>query len=111
MSHTNTPLAVVVLAAGQGTRMKSGVHKVLHPIAGRPMLLHLLAATEALSPERRVVVVGGGSVAQRRLGLLVASGADVHLISRAVTPAVEAMATRAPLSRRIWAWSATVLVV
>ncbi|MFT3965307.1 MAG: bifunctional UDP-N-acetylglucosamine diphosphorylase/glucosamine-1-phosphate N-acetyltransferase GlmU [Sphingobium sp.] len=40
--------------------MKSGLHKVLHPIAGRPMLLHLLAATEGLSPERRVVVVGSG---------------------------------------------------
>jgi len=42
---------------------------------------------------RRVVVVGGGTVAQRRLGLLIASGADVHVISRTVTPAVEAMAT------------------
>ncbi len=41
---------------------------------------------------RRVVVVGGGSVAQRRLGLLIASGADVRVISRTVTPAVEGMA-------------------
>jgi uroporphyrin-III C-methyltransferase/precorrin-2 dehydrogenase/sirohydrochlorin ferrochelatase len=39
---------------------------------------------------KRVVVVGGGSVAQRRLGLLVDSGADVHVIARAATPAVEA---------------------
>lgn len=54
------PVAIVILAAGQGTRMKSSMHKVLHPIAGRPMLLHLLAATETLSPERRVVVVGSG---------------------------------------------------
>ncbi|HEX7822250.1 MAG TPA: bifunctional UDP-N-acetylglucosamine diphosphorylase/glucosamine-1-phosphate N-acetyltransferase GlmU [Sphingobium sp.] len=54
------PVAIVILAAGQGTRMKSGLHKVLHPIAGRPMLLHLLAATEALSPQKRVVVVGSG---------------------------------------------------
>jgi bifunctional UDP-N-acetylglucosamine pyrophosphorylase/glucosamine-1-phosphate N-acetyltransferase len=53
-------VAIVILAAGQGTRMKSGLHKVLHPIAGRPMLLHLLATTETLSPERRVVVVGSG---------------------------------------------------
>ncbi|WP_072687599.1 uroporphyrinogen-III C-methyltransferase [Rhodococcus marinonascens] len=43
--------------------------------------------------DRRVVVVGGGTVAQRRLGSLIASGARVHLISRAVTPAVEGMAT------------------
>ncbi|MCB2013765.1 MAG: bifunctional UDP-N-acetylglucosamine diphosphorylase/glucosamine-1-phosphate N-acetyltransferase GlmU [Sphingobium sp.] len=54
------PLAVIILAAGQGTRMKSALHKVLHPIAGRPMLLHLLASVEALSPERKVVVVGAG---------------------------------------------------
>lgn len=40
--------------------MKSALHKVLHPIAGRPMLLHLLASVEALEPERRVVVVGAG---------------------------------------------------
>ncbi|REK79458.1 uroporphyrinogen-III C-methyltransferase [Rhodococcus erythropolis] len=43
--------------------------------------------------DRRVVVFGGGTVAQRRLGLLVASGARVHVISRAFTPAVEGMAT------------------
>ncbi|MFF0487711.1 uroporphyrinogen-III C-methyltransferase [Nocardia sp. NPDC003482] len=47
---------------------------------------------------RRVVVIGGGTVAQRRLGLLIASGARVHLVSRAVTPAVEAMATAGQLT-------------
>ncbi|MFC9963610.1 uroporphyrinogen-III C-methyltransferase [Nocardia ignorata] len=47
---------------------------------------------------RRVVVVGGGTVAQRRLGLLVAAGARVHVISRAVTPAVEGMATAGQLT-------------
>ena len=40
---------------------------------------------------KKVVVVGGGAVAQRRLPLLIACGADVHIISRAATPAVEAM--------------------
>lgn len=40
---------------------------------------------------KKVVVVGGGSVAQRRLGLLVSSGADVHVVARTATPAVEAM--------------------
>lgn len=58
--QSTRPLAVIILAAGQGTRMKSGLHKVLHPIAGRPMLLHLLATVEALAPERRAVVVGAG---------------------------------------------------
>jgi uroporphyrin-III C-methyltransferase/precorrin-2 dehydrogenase/sirohydrochlorin ferrochelatase len=45
---------------------------------------------------RKVVVVGGGSVAQRRVPLLVASGAQVHVITRTATPAVEAMAQRKP---------------
>ncbi|ASY43283.1 UDP-N-acetylglucosamine diphosphorylase/glucosamine-1-phosphate N-acetyltransferase [Sphingobium xenophagum] len=53
-------MAVIILAAGQGTRMKSSLHKVLHPVAGRPMLLHLLASVAALEPERQVVVVGAG---------------------------------------------------
>jgi bifunctional UDP-N-acetylglucosamine pyrophosphorylase/glucosamine-1-phosphate N-acetyltransferase len=59
-SPTRLPLAVVILAAGKGTRMKSDLHKVLHPIAGRPMLEHLLAHAAQLSPERQVVVAGHG---------------------------------------------------
>lgn len=55
-----TDLAVIVLAAGKGTRMKSDLHKVLHPIAGRPMLEHLLASVGQLAPARQVVVVGSG---------------------------------------------------
>ena len=54
------PLAVIVLAAGKGTRMKSALHKVLHPIAGRPMLLTLLASVAELAPARTVVVTGAG---------------------------------------------------
>jgi bifunctional UDP-N-acetylglucosamine pyrophosphorylase/glucosamine-1-phosphate N-acetyltransferase len=53
-----TPLAVIILAAGKGTRMKSDLHKVLHPIAGRPMLLHLIHSLNAAGATRRVVVVG-----------------------------------------------------
>ncbi|HEX8583294.1 MAG TPA: bifunctional UDP-N-acetylglucosamine diphosphorylase/glucosamine-1-phosphate N-acetyltransferase GlmU [Allosphingosinicella sp.] len=52
--------AAVILAAGKGTRMKSDLHKVLHPIAGRPMLEHLLASVESLGAARTVVVVGSG---------------------------------------------------
>ncbi|WP_230769606.1 bifunctional UDP-N-acetylglucosamine diphosphorylase/glucosamine-1-phosphate N-acetyltransferase GlmU [Sphingomonas sp. Leaf4] len=51
-------VAAIVLAAGQGTRMKSDLHKVLHPIAGRPMLLHLLDSVAGLSPAHTAVVVG-----------------------------------------------------
>ncbi len=54
------PLAVVILAAGQGTRMKSARHKVLHPVAGRPMIEHLLASAAQLAPQHQVVVVGSG---------------------------------------------------
>jgi bifunctional UDP-N-acetylglucosamine pyrophosphorylase / glucosamine-1-phosphate N-acetyltransferase len=54
------PFAAVILAAGKGTRMKSDLHKVLHSIAGQPMLGHLLASVDALGPERKVVVVGSG---------------------------------------------------
>ncbi|MBD3746409.1 MAG: bifunctional UDP-N-acetylglucosamine diphosphorylase/glucosamine-1-phosphate N-acetyltransferase GlmU [Sphingopyxis terrae] len=51
-------IAAVILAAGKGTRMKSDLHKVLHPIAGRPMLMHLLGGLAGLAPAATVVVVG-----------------------------------------------------
>ncbi len=53
-------IAAIILAAGQGTRMKSDLHKVLHPIAGRPMIMHLMDSVDALNPARTVVVVGSG---------------------------------------------------
>jgi bifunctional UDP-N-acetylglucosamine pyrophosphorylase/glucosamine-1-phosphate N-acetyltransferase len=52
------PAAVIVLAAGQGTRMKSALAKVLHAMCGRSMLGHVLAAVEPLAPQRTLVVVG-----------------------------------------------------
>ncbi|WP_329317300.1 bifunctional UDP-N-acetylglucosamine diphosphorylase/glucosamine-1-phosphate N-acetyltransferase GlmU [Streptomyces sp. NBC_01262] len=52
------PAAVVVLAAGEGTRMKSATPKVLHAISGRSLLGHVVAAARALDPENLVVVVG-----------------------------------------------------
>ena len=55
-----TEIAAIILAAGKGTRMKSDLHKVLHPIAGRPMLMHLMDAVDALKPAKKVVVVGSG---------------------------------------------------
>ena len=60
MTSSQRPLATIVLAAGQGTRMKSDTHKVLHPVAGRPMLRHLLASVEQLGASETVVVVGSG---------------------------------------------------
>ena len=54
------PSAVVVLAAGEGTRMKSRTPKVLHAIADRTLLEHVVAAARALDPDHLVVVVGHG---------------------------------------------------
>ncbi|HWO42863.1 MAG TPA: bifunctional UDP-N-acetylglucosamine diphosphorylase/glucosamine-1-phosphate N-acetyltransferase GlmU [Candidatus Eisenbacteria bacterium] len=58
-------LGVIVLAAGQGTRMKSRVPKVLHPLAGKPLLLHVLDTAWTLGPDRVAVVVGHGADAVR----------------------------------------------
>ena len=55
------PLAAVVLAAGEGIRMKSATPKVLHPLCGRPMILHVLDRLVELPLARIVVVVGHGA--------------------------------------------------
>ena len=57
------PLHVVILAAGQGKRMHSALPKVLHPLAGRPLLAHVLDAARALKPEAIHVVHGHGGAA------------------------------------------------
>lgn len=58
-------LQVVVLAAGQGKRMFSDLPKVLHPLAGRPLLTHVLDAARRLKPRRLCVVIGHGADAIR----------------------------------------------
>ena len=55
------PSAVVILAAGKGTRMKSNLPKVLHPIGQAPMLHHAMRTAQALSPQVMAVVVGHGA--------------------------------------------------
>lgn len=62
-------LAVVILAAGQGTRMNSVLPKVVHPIGGRPMLSHVIASAQRLSPQQIHVVYGhGGERVKHSLG-------------------------------------------
>ncbi|SDX42535.1 UDP-N-acetylglucosamine pyrophosphorylase /glucosamine-1-phosphate N-acetyltransferase [Albimonas donghaensis] len=70
------PCAAVILAAGAGTRMRSGLPKALHPVGSAPMLAHVMAAAEALSPARVVVVAGHGAAA-------------VTAAARAIRPDVE----------------------
>ncbi len=57
---TTRPAAVIVLAAGEGTRMKSSTPKVLHELAGRSLVGHAVAAAQALEPDHLTVVVGHG---------------------------------------------------
>jgi bifunctional UDP-N-acetylglucosamine pyrophosphorylase/glucosamine-1-phosphate N-acetyltransferase len=54
-------VTAVLLAAGQGTRMKSDLPKVLHPLCGKPMLWHVLEALRSVTTEKPVVVVGHGA--------------------------------------------------
>ncbi len=72
-------LAVIVLAAGQGKRMHSALPKVLHPLAGRPLLAHVLEAARALEPAQLLVVHGHGGAEVR--GAL--AGAGVTWIEQA----------------------------
>jgi bifunctional UDP-N-acetylglucosamine pyrophosphorylase/glucosamine-1-phosphate N-acetyltransferase len=90
------PVAAIVLAAGKGTRMKSDLHKVMHPLAGRPMLAHLLASAETLGLARNVVVVGSGR--EQVEPLVAAHGGEVavqdpqHGTAHAVSQAQQALA-------------------
>ncbi len=56
-------VTAILLAAGQGTRMKSDLPKVLHPVAGKPMIWHALSAIQAATTEKPIVVVGHGAEA------------------------------------------------
>ena len=54
-------LEIIILAAGQGKRMRSKLPKILHPLAGRPLLAHVLDTARALAPRKIVVVHGNGA--------------------------------------------------
>ncbi|WP_233851647.1 bifunctional UDP-N-acetylglucosamine diphosphorylase/glucosamine-1-phosphate N-acetyltransferase GlmU [Paraburkholderia sp. HD33-4] len=56
---------IVILAAGTGKRMRSALPKVLHPLAGRPLLAHVIDTARALQPARLIVVIGHGAEAVR----------------------------------------------
>src|SRR5690606_33148653 len=99
-----SPAAVIVLAAGAGTRMKSATPKVLHRIGGRTLLGHVLATARALDPAHLVTVVRhereavAAHVAEVDPAALIADQDDVPGTGRAVQCALEALeaATGAP---------------
>src|SRR5215467_11477248 len=61
------PLQVVILAAGKGTRMKSACPKVVHDLAGRPLIEHVLRVVDELRPQTTVIVVGHGGDEVRKV--------------------------------------------
>ena len=93
MTSASKPLALVVLAAGKGTRMKSDLHKVLHPIAGRPMLEHLLDSARKLEPQ-----LGTGHAVQQAEQALAGFDGDV-LILYGDVPFVRTETMRAMIER------------
>lgn len=90
------PTALIVLAAGQGTRMNSDLPKVLHPLAGVPMVAHALAAGAALEPEQVIVVAGHGADAVEAAIARIDPGARMALQSEQKGTA-HAVAQAAPL--------------
>ncbi len=62
-------VSVIILAAGQGSRMNSDLPKVLHPLAGAPLLHHAMRASISLAPDRTIVVVGHGAGAVTKAAL------------------------------------------
>ena len=87
--------AAIVLAAGQGTRMRSALPKVLHPLAGRPMVVHVLDALARAGVEHRVVVTGyGGEQVEAALGSTVPTVRQEPQLGTA--DAVRAGLTRVP---------------
>ena len=66
-------LEVIILAAGQGSRMRSSLPKVLHTLAGQPLVKHVLHTARLLKADRLHVVVGHGSAAVESTGSKVAN--------------------------------------
>ena len=95
---TDRPLLIVILAAGKGTRMKSALPKVLHPIAGRPMLGHVMDLAEQAGAQRLAVVVGPGQADVRQLVTATTPGAALHEQASQLGTADAVKAARASLA-------------
>jgi bifunctional UDP-N-acetylglucosamine pyrophosphorylase/glucosamine-1-phosphate N-acetyltransferase len=94
MTMTTPSLLTIVLAAGKGTRMKSARPKVLHQIAGRSMLAHVLATAKTAGCARLAVVVGPGMDDVAKVVAREAPGASVHVQERQLGTADAVLAAR-----------------
>src|SRR5581483_1627846 len=96
---TAQPLLIVVLAAGKGVRMRSSTPKVLHAIAGRSMLGHVLATARAAGADRLALVVGPGMEAVRAEAIAATPGIETFEQSTQGGTADAVLAARAALER------------
>jgi bifunctional UDP-N-acetylglucosamine pyrophosphorylase/glucosamine-1-phosphate N-acetyltransferase len=78
-AQNRPPIDVIIMAAGKGTRMKSRRPKVLHPLAGRPLLWHVLDTAQALQARQAVVITGHGAI-EVEAACAVDSGATSQLV-------------------------------
>lgn len=92
-----TDVHIVILAAGKGTRMKSSLPKVLHRVAGLPMIEHVIAAANRLSPASTTVVIGHHADAVR--GALAAHGSIGFVVQEPQLGTAHALLTTEPLLR------------
>jgi bifunctional UDP-N-acetylglucosamine pyrophosphorylase/glucosamine-1-phosphate N-acetyltransferase len=104
---TAHPWLSIILAAGLGTRMKSSTPKVLHPVAGRPMLAHVAATALTAGASRLAVVIGPEMDAARGALAEAAPGAGFHIQSERLGTAHAVLAAREALA----AWDGDVLVL
>lgn len=89
----------VILAAGEGTRMKSAAPKVLHKVAGLPMVAHVVKAAEAAGADAVALVIGHGGDAMREAAAGFAAGAGVFVQERRFGTAHAVLAAREAIAR------------
>ena len=100
-----TALTAVILAAGQGTRMRSNLPKVLHELCGRPLVGWPIAAAREAGADRVVVVEGPDRLLEGRLGDGVETA--VQPVANGTGGAVQAAADALPREGTCWCWRAT----
>jgi bifunctional UDP-N-acetylglucosamine pyrophosphorylase/glucosamine-1-phosphate N-acetyltransferase len=89
----------IILAAGEGTRMKSAAPKVLHKVAGLPMVAHVVKAAEAAGANAVALVIGHGADAMRKAAEKLAPKADIFVQEKRLGTAHAVLAARAAIAR------------